>query len=80
MYRLRFVIGALATFAASLSAQNSNGGIASFNAHRYADARRELDAAVRVHPDDARAHHYLGRIAIHETRFEEAIAHLRKAA
>ena len=55
MYRLRFVIGALATFAASLSAQNSNGGIASFNAHRYADARRELDAAVRVHPDDAGA-------------------------
>ena len=80
MYRLRIIIGALATFAASLSAQNGNGGIASFNAHRYADARRELDAAVRAHPDDARAHHYLGRIAIHETRFEEAIAHLQKAA
>ena len=80
MYRLRFVIGALATFAASLSAQNGNGGIASFNAHRYADARRELDAAVRAHPDDALSHHYLGRIAIHETRFQDAIGHLQKAA
>jgi tetratricopeptide (TPR) repeat protein len=80
MYRLRFIIGALFAFAASLSAQNGDGGIASFNAHRYADARRELDAAVRAHPDDARAHHYLGRIAMHETRFQDAIAHLQRAA
>jgi len=80
MYRLRFVIGALATFAASLSAQNGNGGIASFNAHRYADARRELDATVRAQPDHALAHHYLGRIAIHETRFQDAITHLQRAA
>ena len=80
MHRLRFIMGALATFAASLSAQNGDGGIASFNAHRYADARRELDAAVRAHPDDARAHHYLGRIAMHETRFQDAIGHLQKAA
>ena len=80
MHRLRFILGALATFAASLSAQNGDGGIASFNAHRYADARRELDAAVREHPNDARVHHYLGRIAIHETRFQEAIGHLQRAA
>ncbi|HJU66678.1 MAG TPA: tetratricopeptide repeat protein [Gemmatimonadaceae bacterium] len=79
MYRLRFVIGALLAFATSLSAQNGDGGIASFHAHRYADARRELDAAVRAHPDDARIHHYLGRIAIHETRFQDAIHHLQRA-
>lgn len=80
MYRLRFILGALLTFAAALSAQNGDAGIASFNAHRYAEARRELDATVRAHPDDARAHHYLGRIAMHETRFHEAITHLRKAS
>ena len=80
MYRLRFILGALFTFAASLSAQNGDGGIASFNAQRYADARRELDSTVRAHPNDARAHHYLGRIAMHETRFQEAITHLQKAA
>lgn len=80
MFRARLILGAVFTFAASLSAQNGDGGIASFNAHRYADARRELDSAVRAHPDDARAHHYLGRIAMHETRFQEAIAHLEKAA
>jgi Tfp pilus assembly protein PilF len=80
MHRLRFIIGGLATCAASLSAQNGDGGIASFNAHRYAEARRELDAAVRAHPDDARAHHYLGRIAMHETRFQDAIGHLQRAA
>jgi Flp pilus assembly protein TadD len=80
MYGLRFVAGALFTLAASASAQNGDAGIASFNAHRYAEARRELDSAVRTHPNDARAHHYLGRIAMHETRFGDAITHLQKAA
>lgn len=80
MSGLRFVAGALLTFAAAASAQNGEGGVAAFNAHRYADARHELDAAVREQPNDARAHHYLGRIAMHETRFEEAIAHLEQAA
>jgi tetratricopeptide (TPR) repeat protein len=76
---LRFVAGALITLVASASAQNSE-GVASFNAHRYADARRELDATVREHPNDVRAHHYLGRIAMHETRFRDAISHLERAA
>jgi tetratricopeptide (TPR) repeat protein len=76
---LRFVAAAMVTLAASVSAQNG-GGIALFNAHRYADARRELDVIVREHPDDPRAHQYLGRIAMHETRFRDAITHLEKAA
>lgn len=80
MYGLRFVAGALVALAASASAQNGDSGIASFNAHRYADARRELEGALRTHPADARAHHYLGRIAMHETRFGDAIAHLHRAA
>ena len=77
---MRFVAGALAVFAATASAQNGDAGVASFNAHRYEDARRELDSALREHPSDARAHHYLGRIAMHETNFRDAIAHLEKAA
>jgi tetratricopeptide (TPR) repeat protein len=80
MHSLRFVAAAMVILAASAYAQNGEGGIASFNAQRYADAQRELDAAVRAHPSDARAHLYLGRIAMHETRFRDAITHLEKAA
>src|SRR5688572_6243980 len=80
MHPVRFVAVAMVMLAASASAQNGETGIASFNAHRYADAQRELDAAVRAHPDDARAHQYLGRIAMHDTRFRDAITHLEKAA
>ena len=80
LHGMRFVAGALAVFAATASAQNGDAGIASFNAHRYEDARRELDSTLREHPNDARAHHYLGRIAMHETNFRDAIAHLEKAA
>lgn len=80
MFGLRFVAGALLALAASASAQNGDSGIVSFNAHRYADARRELESAIRAHPNDARAHHYLGRIAMNETRFGDAITHLQKAA
>lgn len=80
MHGLRFVAAASLMLAASASAQNGEAGIAAFTANRYADARRELDAAVREHPNDARAHHYLGRIAMHETRFGDAIAHLQRAA
>jgi tetratricopeptide (TPR) repeat protein len=77
--RLRFVAGATLVLAGSLWAQNGAMGIASFEAHRYGDARRELEAAVRDQPTNARAHQYLGRIALHETRFADAAAHLEKA-
>jgi tetratricopeptide (TPR) repeat protein len=74
------VAGALLALVASASAQDGDGGIVAFNAHRYAEARGKLDAAVRANPNDARAHTYLARIALHETRFGEAITHLEKAA
>ena len=80
MHRMRFVAVAVVVLATSASAQNGNGGVSSFNAHRYEDARRELDAAVRERPSDAPAHHYLGRIAMHETDFPAAISHLEEAA
>jgi tetratricopeptide (TPR) repeat protein len=80
MRSLRCIAGALITVVASASAQNGGEGVALFNAHRYADARRELAATVREHPNDARAYHYLGRLAMHETRFRDATTHLERAA
>ena len=77
--RMRFVAGAVLVLAGNVWAQNGPAGIASFKAHRYADARRELEAAVRAQPNNAPAHQYLGRIAIHETRFGDAVTHLEKA-
>ena len=72
MQAFRFAAAVMAlVVSSSATAQNGGDGIASFRAHQYTDARRELDVAVRAHPDDAGAHHYLGRIAMHETRFRE---------
>ena len=80
MHRWRFVAVALVTLAANASAQNGDGGVASFNAHRYDEARHQLESAVAANPNDAQAHHYLGRIAMHETDFRGAISHLERAA
>ena len=78
--RIGLIAVATAVLAGTANAQSDDGGIASFEAHRYADARRKLEASLRDHPNDARAHAYLGRIALHETRFGDAITHLEKAA
>lgn len=67
-------------FGSAAQAQNGSRGIEAFEAHRYAEAKRELEMASRVNPDDPRAHHYLGRIAYHQTRFEDAVTHLSRAA
>jgi tetratricopeptide (TPR) repeat protein len=80
MHPMRFVAAAMVTLVAAASAQDGGAGAALFNAHRYADAQRELETAVRDDPNDARTHHYLGRIALHETRFRDAITHLERAA
>jgi tetratricopeptide (TPR) repeat protein len=77
---VRLVVACIVVLAGTAHAQNSGDGIASFHAHRYSDAQRELDVAVRAHPNDARLHHYLGRVALHETRFGDAIGHLERAA
>lgn len=76
---VQFVVVGIIVLSAAARAQNGSEGIASFLAHRYSDAQRELDAAVRSHPNDARLHQYLGRVALHETRFRDAIAHLERA-
>src|SRR5919109_3788676 len=80
MRAVRWVLAGIVVLGATAHAQNGSEGIASFLAHRYSDAERELDAAVRAHPTDARLHHYLGRLALHDTRFRDAIAHLERGA
>jgi len=81
MQPFRFAAAVMAlVVSASATAQNGGDGIALFRAHRYTDAHRELDVAVRAHPNDPGAHHYLGRVAMHETRFRDAITHLERAA
>jgi tetratricopeptide (TPR) repeat protein len=60
-------------------AQNGDGAVASFQAHRYADARRAFEAVTTHDANNAKAHLYLGRIALHQTRFGDAIQHLEKA-
>ncbi|MGQ0714978.1 MAG: tetratricopeptide repeat protein [Gemmatimonadaceae bacterium] len=61
-------------------AQNGDGGVASFEAHRYGAARKALEATIHADANSPKAHLYLGRIALHETRFQDAITHLEKAA
>jgi tetratricopeptide (TPR) repeat protein len=77
-----FRLAAIATMVlcGAARAQNGDAAVASFEAHRYADARRAFEAAASANANNARAHLYLGRIALHQTRFEEAIQHLEKAA
>jgi tetratricopeptide (TPR) repeat protein len=77
---VRFVVATLVTLGTAAHAQNGAEGIASFHAHRYAEARHKLEAAALAQPSDARLQQYLGRIALHETRFHDAIAHLERAA
>jgi tetratricopeptide (TPR) repeat protein len=77
--KFRLVVMGGMVLCGTVRAQNGDPAVASFQAHRYADARRAFEAAARRDVNDARAHLYLGRIALHQTRFEEAIQHLEKA-
>src|SRR5919109_1332332 len=79
MRAVRLVVSGIVVLAGAAYAQNGSDGIASFHAHRYSDAQREIEAAVGAHPNDSRLHQYLGRIALHETRFRDAITHLERA-
>lgn len=75
----RLVAIATAVLCGAAQAQSGDGAVASFQAHRYADARRAFEAAATSDANNASAHLYLGRIALHQTRFDEAIQHLERA-
>jgi tetratricopeptide (TPR) repeat protein len=77
--QVRWIAIAAAVLCGAAQAQNGESGVASFQAHRYADARRSLEAAATSDANNAKAHLYLGRIALHQTRFDDAIVHLEKA-
>jgi cytochrome c-type biogenesis protein CcmH/NrfG len=77
--KLRVVALAAVVLCGAAHAQNGDAAVASFQAHRYADARRAFEATASHDANNARAQLYLGRIALHETRFEEAIHHLENS-
>jgi tetratricopeptide (TPR) repeat protein len=51
-----------------------------FEAKRYVEAQSRFEAAVQSNPGDARAHHYLGRLAQLRQNLELATDHLAKAS
>src|ERR671924_514524 len=73
MRAVRLVVSGIVVLAGAAYAQKGSDGKASFH------AQREIEAAVGAHPNDSRLHQYLGRIALHETRFRDAITHLERA-
>ena len=77
--QFRLVAVATLVLCGAAHAQNGDGAVASFQAHRYGEARRAFEAAATSEAHNARAHFYLGRIALHQTRFDAAIQHLEKA-
>ena len=46
---------------------------------RYADALPVFEEALRYRPNDARLHFYLGNAALHDDRYERAVAAYRRA-
>ena len=78
MRRLPFALLLLA-LAPPLGAQNTARGIQLFEAHDRAGARAELAAVVRRDDRDARAHLYLGRLAMLEEDYDLAAQHLGRA-
>lgn len=50
-----------------------------FEAGHYPDAQARLEAALASAPDDARLHHYLGKIARRRQDSAAALAHLERA-
>lgn len=55
------------------------GGSALEQAGRLAEARSALDQLAKVAPTDARVHGALGRLAIRQGRWDEAVTHLERA-
>src|SRR5687767_13951254 len=77
--RLSLVTLLLAAVSPAVLAQDVTRGIQLFEAHDRAGARVELSAAVKQNDRDARAHHYLGRLAMLENDLDAAADHLERA-
>jgi tetratricopeptide (TPR) repeat protein len=77
--RLPLIPLLLAALAPSLSAQTTARGVQLFDAHDRTGARAELTAAVRQNDGDARAHYYLGRLAMLQNDADAAAAHFERA-
>lgn len=64
--RLRLVRLLLAAAVPSIPVQDSSRGVQLFESHERAAAKAEFSAALRRNDRDARAHYYLGRLALIE--------------
>ena len=64
--RLRLVLLPLGVAAPSIPAQNTSRGLQLFESHERAAAKAKLSAAVQLNDRDARAHYYVGRLALIE--------------
>jgi tetratricopeptide (TPR) repeat protein len=70
----------LLSFAASgLNAQSTSRGVQLFKSSDWAQAKAEFSAAVQRNDRDARAHYYLGRLAMIENNPAAAAEHLERA-
>ena len=77
--RLPLILLLLAAATPNLAAQGTARGVQLFEAHDRAGARAELTAAVRENDRDARAHFYLGRLAMLENDADAAVGHFERA-
>ena len=77
--RLSRVLLLLASSAASVPAQDISRGVQLFESHDRAGARAEFVAALKRDDRDARAHHYLGRLAMLQNDADAAADHFERA-
>lgn len=71
------LLTAVVTF--PLAAQNTSRAIQLFRASDWAAAKAEFSAAVKRNDKDARAHYYLGRLALVDDDADAAVDHLEEA-
>lgn len=61
-------------------AEPGQNGLALFEQEQWAAARTVFLALVKIHPENAQAHFYLGRIAFREEDYDTAVEWFEKAA
>src|SRR5688500_2645275 len=77
--RLSLVLLLLGSSAATAPAQEVSRGVQLFESHDRAGARAEFVAALQRNDRDARAHYYLGRLAMLQNDADAAAEHFERA-
>jgi len=66
--------------AESVIAEHRNLGVAFYRARMYSDAAREFRRITELRPNDGSASFYLGLVALRESRWNDAVTSLQRAA